>query len=112
MGEGQSKFSIGQAFNAIGGVSGLLAISLVVWKGGAISQTVSDHDRRLAIVEVRGSQGLGEHVKYDDERVTNLNKRVDRTETLVTGLIALQTDVAVMGERVTQIQKLLEQRKP
>lgn len=101
-----------EVFNFIGGVSGLLSIVVLIWKGGALAQTVADHDRRISVFEVHGSVGLTEHVKYDDERVSNLKDRVTRVETALLNLAEMQKDIAVMAVQVGQIQKTVERVKP
>ena len=104
----RSTFAIREVFNLIGGVSGLLSIGLLVFKGGAITQVVTEHERRIEWVERNGSASLGEHVKYDDERVKNLNERVIRVEGYLAVLPAVQRDVAVMDVKLDTLIKAVD----
>jgi hypothetical protein len=96
-------------FNAIGGVSGLLSIVLLVWRGGALVQQVNDHDRRIVAVEQFGSSALGTHVKYDDERVQTLKERTLRLENILVALPDLQREVAVVNVKMDGLQKTLDE---
>lgn len=67
-------------FNAVGGLSGLLSISLLVWNGGKIVAKVDNHEDRINRVEVSGSVGLQKHEALDDQRVSDIRLRLNRLE--------------------------------
>lgn len=108
----QRKSAIVGLLNLLGGMGGLLSIVLIIWKGGALAQRVDDHSRRLDQIELGGSIGLREHVKMDDERVSDIKQRqVDVTQRLahqdetLTKLTELFGDVKVINVKLDAINE-------
>jgi hypothetical protein len=100
-----------EVFNLIGGLSGLLSIALLIFKGGVLLQTVDDHDRRIVQMEQGGSSLAREHIKLDDERVQNLKERTARLEAIMASIPNIERDVAVMRVQVENLVKAMD-RKP
>lgn len=95
-------------FNAIGGLSGLLSISMLFWQGGKLVEKVNGvaqscatlgievsahsshitrldteveaHGQRINKVEANGSPGLQKHEALDDQRVADIRQRINRVE--------------------------------
>lgn len=97
-------------FNLLGGMSGLLAIGLVVWKGGALAQTVIDHGRRLDSIESSGSVGLREHVKLDDERVKEMQVRISTSEAVAGKVTELVGEVRVINVKLDALKEQLQKK--
>lgn len=111
----QKKNLAASVFTFLGGVSGLISIALIVWKGGAIVNTIEIHGRRLDTIEANGSIGLREHVKMDDERVSDIRQRqIDQAlrmthqEETLTRVLELFGEVKVIN---TKLDALKEQVK-
>jgi hypothetical protein len=100
-----------EIFNLIGGLSGLLSIALLVFKGGVLLQTVDDHDRRIGVMEQGGSSMAREHIKLDDERVTSLKERTAKLEAIMSSIPNIERDVAVLRVQIEGLVKALD-RKP
>jgi hypothetical protein len=105
--DGKPGTGLWAVMNMLGGMSGLLSIALIVWKGGVLYQHVDDHERRLAIMESGGSIGLREHVKQDDERVNELRLRVVHQEEVSASLLELKGDVKVLNVKMDSIKDQL-----
>ena len=99
-----------EIFNLIGGLSGLLSIALLVFKGGVLLQTVDDHGRRISTMENGGSSLAREHIKLDDERVTNLKERTAKLEAIMSSIPNIERDVAVMRRDIDSIVKALDKK--
>lgn len=78
----QRKSLIVSTLNFLGGLSGLLSLALLVWKGGMIAQMVAQHETRIGLIESGGSGTVREHVKEDNERIGDLKLRMVRQEDL------------------------------
>lgn len=76
----ERKTTVIGVFNAIGGLSGLLSISLLVWNGGKLVAKVDNHEERISRVETSGSVGLQKHEALDDQRVSDMRLRLNRLE--------------------------------
>ena len=99
-----------EIFNLIGGLSGLLSIALLVFKGGVLLQTVDDHDRRIGVMEQGGSSMAREHIKLDDERVQSLKDRTAKLEAIMSSIPNIERDVAVMRRDIDAIVKALDKK--
>lgn len=102
------KAAIVSAFNFLGGVGGLLSICVVFWRGGAIERQVDIDSGRLTHLEQGGSPGLREHVKMDDERVSDLSRRMGLLEDSVKQGLDLKVEVRVLGTKLDNIANRLE----
>ncbi len=104
----------GKVFNFLGGLSGLLSIALIIWKGGVLWQMVADHDRRITNVEQRGSIGLIEHVKLDDERVGAIKSEQaqDREirQRLLESVNSVVSDVKVINTKLDAIKEQINKK--
>lgn len=107
---------VGRMFDFIGGVSGLLSIVLIIWKGGVLWQMVSDHDRRIGDMERGGSVGLREHVKLDDERVREIQAQqaFDREirQRLLADMSEMRSEVRVVSAKLDSIKEQIVKPKP
>lgn len=76
----QKKNALASVFNLVGGMSGLLSIALLIWKGGALMQKVDDHDRRILTIESNGSGALIAHDREDKTHHAAADTRLTRLE--------------------------------
>lgn len=94
------KDFMARVFSFLGGLSGLLSIALIIWKGGVLWQMVGDHERRINVVETSGSRRLGEHEREDDQRVNDMRQRITHQEDIgarvMDGLADIRGDVKVI----------------
>ena len=97
-----------EIFNFVGGISGLLSIGLLVFRGGALLQTINDHDRRIVQMEIGGSSLAREHIKLDDERVATLKDRTAKIEAVMASIPNIERDVAVLRVQIDALLKALE----
>lgn len=105
----RTKSALERVFNYVSGLSGLLSIALLVWKGGFLWNTVFDsHERRITAIEQGGSRGLEVHVKQDDERVADLRSRTGRLEEAVLQFSEIKKDVAVLNVKLDSLKDKLE----
>lgn len=98
-------------FNMIGGVSGLLAIALVIWRGGGIERQVNIDASRIDQLETIGSPNFRMHERSDDERVRELSRRIGQAEELAKQSVDLKIEVRVLGSKLDNITKQLEDLK-
>lgn len=103
----EQKKTLAAIFNFIGGVSGLISIAIILLKGGMLLQKVDGHETRLNNIEATGSIGLREHVKMDDERVTDVRNRTARLEDAMMKLVDLNADVKVLNAKVDSLKEQL-----
>lgn len=98
-------------FNMIGGVSGLLAFALVIWRGGAVERQVNVNTGRIDQLETIGSPNFRMHESSDDERVRELSRRIGQAEELAKQSVDLKIEVRVLGSKLDNITKQLEDLK-
>lgn len=96
------------AFNFLGGLGGLISICLLVWRGGALVQTVNDHGRRIDNIELGGSIGLREHVKLDDERVADIKLQTARLTNITDKQTDALADIRVIKSTMDSMQRQLD----
>lgn len=102
------KSVVSSVFNFLGGVSGLLSICVVFWRGGAIEKQVDVTAKDVTEIRQTGSAGLREHVKMDDERVMDLARRMGQLEDYVKQAVDLKIEVRVLGSKLDNIATRLE----
>ena len=106
---------LAKLFSFIGGLSGLLSIALIIWKGGVLWQMVVEHDRRIVSIENGGSMGLREHVKLDDERVGAMQRGITEQREAQNKLLSqvgdLATDVKVINAKLDSIKEQISNKK-
>ena len=109
---GEPKALFASTFNFLGGISGLISIVIIIWKGGALNQKVESHETRIGNIEQTGSIGLREHVKGDDERVadmrlreTDMALRITHQEELTAKLTELFGDVKVINVKLDALKE-------
>lgn len=98
-------------FNLVGGISGLISISLIIWQGGQLYQRVEDHGKRLDRIEVAGSGGLREHVKGDDERVMDIRQRLVDQSTRLTHIEDVNTKLLELSGELKAVNAKLDALK-
>lgn len=103
------------------GACGILAwvTNTVIEQGKFISAhatMLNVNAERILSLETRGSRSLESHEKMDDQRVTDLSKRMDKVEQMMTLLSPLPTKIEYIAESQKRIEKLFEdhlkQRSP
>lgn len=99
-------------FNVVGGVGGLLAISIVIWKGGALYARDLQQETRLCVLEKEGSATLQSYIKVEEERYGFLRDRVKMLEAVLIILPDVKTDVAVLNVKMDAVQKTLDRIVP
>lgn len=113
----QKKNLAASVFNFLGGLSGLISIGLIIWKGGILVATVDNHGKRLDNIEMGGSIGLREHVKLDDERINDIKQRqvdqasrITHQEETVTRLMELYGEVKVINTKLDALKETMNGR--
>lgn len=91
--------------SAVGGVGGLVAIALVIWRGGALAQVVEGLEVRVARIEINGSNGLQIHEAKDDQRVADIQHRLDRLESMLTTVARIETKLDLVKEALDDHKK-------
>lgn len=87
------------AFNLLSNISGLLAIGLVVFNGGALVERVDNHEKRISHIEASGSPPIAEHIKLDDEREARTRADIVEIKTAAKQAASVKDEVsAVRGE--------------
>lgn len=100
--------TVAPAFNLLGGTAGALAIGLVIWRGGAIERQVEIDTGRIQAIESSGSPGLAAHVKMDDERVSDLARRLTMAEDSTRQAMDLKVEIRVLGTKLDAVVERLK----
>lgn len=95
----------------IGAITGLLALALVIFKGGMLVQTISDHDSRIKVVEQAGTLAAQMHIRVDDDRDKDMQARLSKMESIMTTIIETRADVRVMSVKLDTLAASLEEHK-
>ena len=95
--------SLKDAMAYVGNLSGVLSLGVLIWRGGAMAQTQSDHGRRIEMIEKHAVLQINEHIALDTERVNNLKERTRAVEAAVLTLPEIKTDVAIIKVRLTEL---------
>ena len=104
-------------FNFTGGLSGFLAIGLLIWKGGALVEKVDNHEARLSSIELLGSVGLREHSKMDDERVGDIKQRqnemslrMNHQEESLSRLMEIVGDIKAVNAKLDALKEQIKMK--
>lgn len=112
----ESIHAMKSALTFLSNLSGLLAIALVIWKGGALAEQVSGHEIRIGKIEAVGSIGLQKHEAKDDERVDIMKAQLAslQREYIETreSLYTINIRIGVLGEKIDNIKEQLTVLKP
>lgn len=95
----------------IGAITGLLALALVIFKGGMLVQTISDHDGRLKVVEQAGTLAAQMHIRVDDDRDKEIQTRIAKMESVMTTIIETRADVRIMSIKIDTLAESLNEHK-
>ena len=71
----------------------LLAIGLIVWKGGALVSVVEAHEVRISAIEQTGSTVVKSHILADDQMKQEIDRRITRLENAVLELPEMRSDI-------------------
>lgn len=93
-------------------LASVVALGGVVWKGGALQQTVINLEQQRALevsridrLEKDGSGGLKAHEVMDDVRVNGLEKRLSNVEQTMATIAAMQADIREIRTRLEMYLK-------
>lgn len=106
-------------FSFLGGVSGLISIGLIVWKGGILwsvvethTEKLATHERRFESIESSGSMGLREHVKLDDVRVAELQAEQKNQREVSNKVIELVGEVKLVNFKLDELKAQIMRGNP
>lgn len=71
----------------------------------AHSTTLESHTTRIAAIEGAGSGGLKEHVKLDDERVSELKRRMEEVEKMMIVVTDIRLKIVEINSKLDQLVK-------
>lgn len=94
-------------FTASGGLSGVLAVLVVIWRGGELNHEVRVLDTRVSIIETLGSVQVQKHIAIDDARVGDARARLDKVEVAVEALPRIEVKLDLLKEELRQLQAQL-----
>lgn len=78
----------------------LTTLGVLIWRGGAIAQTVATDSERISRIESSGSGKLQAHESMDDVRVAGLDKRLSNVEQSMATISAMQADIREIRTRI------------
>ena len=93
------KMNFMAVLNAVGGVSGIMSIGLVIFSGGTLVEKVRGMDVRLQAVESSGTGSFKSHQTQDDERDAMQNIRLEKLEAAVNALPRIESKLDRLIER-------------
>lgn len=96
---------VGNVFNFIGGISGLITCGAVLISGGRYTRQVDIDSERITAIERGGSPSMIAHEKKDDERVDDIKRRLNKMEDAVILLTDVKGRLGVIDERIDSIGK-------
>lgn len=94
-----------------GGVGGLLAISLVIWRGGAIERQQEINTKNANDWAEIGKPKLAEHIKADDESRIELQRRVTRLEELIAAVARMDGKFDALGIKLDGLREELNRHE-
>jgi hypothetical protein len=71
----------------------VLTVAFVVWRGGELANTISEHDRRLAVVEHEGSISMQKHAAEGKAVEQALRERLNRLEIIAECIPEIRIDI-------------------
>ena len=83
----------------------VLTVAFVVWRGGALANTIAEHDRRIVNLENAGSATVQKHVALDDEREKATSERIARLEKIIEALPEMRSDIREIKTEVKNLRK-------
>lgn len=86
-------------------ICSILTVAFVVWRGGALANTIAEHDRRIISLENAGSSVAQKHVSADDERDKAITERIARLEKILEGLSDMQSDIREIKTEIKNLKK-------
>lgn len=86
-------------------ICSILTVAFVVWRGGALANTIAEHDRRIGTLESTGSVVVQKHVEKDDEREKAFDLRMERLEKIIERLPEMQSDIREIKTEIKNINK-------
>lgn len=93
------------SFNFIGGLSGLLAIGLLVWKGGELKRQVDVNTVRISNIEAGGSPGLRAHEARDSAEQTEQDRRIADLERAFVSVNEVRVQVGQLNVKVDALKE-------
>jgi beta-glucosidase-like glycosyl hydrolase len=80
-------------------------LGFVMTNWGAMAEKVRQHDVRLANVEASGSAVAQQHIKQDDERVSDIKRRLEKVEDALGAISDIRSDIAAMKVILAALSK-------
>jgi hypothetical protein len=93
------KSNLMAVLNAVGGISGILSIGLVIFSGGSLVEKVRGMDVRLNVLESGGTGNFRAHEARDDDRDAAQNVRLDKLEAAINALPRIESKLDRLMER-------------
>lgn len=100
-----------ESLNSISGLASLvtlLGLVITVTKlYGSLPATVEDHSRRFKEMDVVGSVYAQLHEKKDEQRISEINRRLDAQDLNTAAINATRSDVAAIRAQLDALEKYL-----
>lgn len=91
--------------NVLGGLSGIITCCSVLIVGGRYTRQIDVNTERITVIERGGSPSLIAHEKMDEERVHDVQRRMDKVEDTIVLLVDVKGRMGVMDERIDNLSK-------
>jgi hypothetical protein len=93
------KSNLMAVLNAVGGISGILSIGLVIFSGGSLVEKVRGMDVRVQTLEATSGPSFHAHEAKDDDRDAAQNLRLEKLEAAVNALPRIESKLDRLIER-------------
>lgn len=101
-----------ETFSAfVGGVTGCLAIGLVIFKGGVLVEKVANHESRISGVEAGGTMSARSHIAVDEERDREMARQIAELRTAMLTISDLKADVKIMANNFVTLAASVSEMK-
>jgi hypothetical protein len=101
--DNEKRSVLQQVSQGVSTLSGVCSLALVIFYGGGLVKTVEGHEVRIEHLESIGSRTVTEHIKVDDTREAQTDKRVSTIETEIRALPRIEANVAAIKERLEEL---------
>ena len=91
-------------------ITGLMTASLVVFKGGALVNTVQSHETRLSKIELTGSPPISEHIKLDDAREDRTREAIKDVKEALAKITPLVGKVDVLDAKLDSLKEQIAKK--
>lgn len=101
----ERKRQFAAVFNALGGVSGMISIFLIVFYGGQMKRQIDINTVAIRDLQITGSVSLQTHVAADAKESVITADRISNISRLVEKLVEHNTELVQQVRQLTDIIK-------